>query len=103
MWQDYWKIRLSKCRERIDTIDKEIIESIECRLRECKEIAEIKANHNLPIYVPERELLVIKNRQEIGKRHGLSEDFIKELLLLIMNESKDWQAKVIGILQTIRS
>jgi len=58
------------------------------RMQVCNQIGKIKMQQNLPVYVPEREAQIIKSKQVLAKRYGLSGDYVDELFQVIMQESK---------------
>ena len=88
MWPDDWQAELSGLRNKIDRIDSVIVELVSQRMKVCEKIGEIKSEHGLPIYAPQREAEVIKNRQNFGVLHGLSEKFVRVLFRVIMHESR---------------
>lgn len=90
MWQD-WRRELNELRSQIDRLDSGIIGLIAKRMQVCRRIGEIKTKRYLPVYMPEREIRVIRNRQNLAKRFSLAEDFISKLFQLVMHESKKIQ------------
>jgi len=91
MWQKSWREKLKKLRNKINQIDFKIINLLGARMEVCRNIGIIKTQNNLPIYVPKRELEVIKNRQQNAGKKDLSDRFIKIIFRLIMTESKKIQ------------
>lgn len=86
---------LENLRERIDTIDKELIALFEERMNVVNDIAEYKINNNLPILNQNREDIVISKVKAIVKNKDYTDsaiDFIKE----IMEISKKFQQKIIS-------
>ena len=55
MSDDWWHERLSHYREVIRSMDHEILELIEKRMKACAEIGEIKIHLNKPVFDPEQE------------------------------------------------
>lgn len=53
---------LAKLRKKIDRIDRKMLALFEARLGVAKQVGDYKKERNLPIFVPEREEEVIKNR-----------------------------------------
>lgn len=95
MWQNDWEIKLKDLRNAIDGIDKQIINEIVQRVQLCERIAEIKAEHKLPIYVPWREKEILDKRCEWGLTYNLGQKFVRILFKLVMLESKRWQKELI--------
>lgn len=86
---------LENLRERIDTIDKELITLFEERMNVVNDIAEYKINNNLPILNQNREDIVISKVKAIVKNKNYTDsaiDFIKD----IMEISKKFQQKIIS-------
>lgn len=86
---------LENLRERIDTIDKELIALFEERMNVVNDIAEYKIKNNLPILNQSREDIVISKVKSIVKNKYYTDsaiDFIKD----IMEISKKFQQKIIS-------
>ena len=86
---------LENLRERIDTIDKELIALFEERMDVVNDIAEYKIKNNLPILNQNREDIVISKVKAIVKNKDYADgasDFIKD----IMEISKKFQQKLIS-------
>ena len=86
---------LENLRERIDTIDKELIALFEERMDVVNNIAEYKIKNNLPILNQSREDIVISKVKSIVKNKDYTDsaiDFIKD----IMEISKKFQQKLIS-------
>ena len=86
---------LENLRERIDTIDKELIALFEERMNVVNDIAEYKRKNNLPILKQNREDIVISKVKAIVKNNDYTDsaiDFIKD----IMEISKKFQQKLIS-------
>lgn len=86
---------LENLRERIDTIDKELIALFEERMNVVNDIAEYKIKNNLPILNQNREDIVISKVKAIVKNKDYTDsatDFIKD----IMEISKKFQQKLIS-------
>ncbi len=86
---------LENLRERIDTIDKELIALFEERMNVVNDIAEYKIKNNLPILNQSREDIVISKVKSIVKNKDYTDsaiDFIKD----IMEISKKFQQKIIS-------
>ena len=86
---------LENLRERIDTIDKELIALFEERMNIVNDIAEYKIKNNLPILNQNREDIVISKVKAIVKNNDYTDsaiDFIKD----IMEISRKFQQKIIS-------
>ena len=86
---------LENLREKIDTIDKEMIALFEKRMDIVADIAAYKIKNNLPILNQNREDIVISKVKAIVKNKDYTDsaiDFIKD----IMEISKKFQQKIIS-------
>ncbi len=85
---------LENLREKIDTIDREMIALFEKRMDVVRDIAKYKQKNNLPILNQGREDIVISKVKSIIKNNDYTDSaaaFIKE----VMEISKDLQQKII--------
>ncbi|MCK5819089.1 MAG: bifunctional chorismate mutase/prephenate dehydrogenase [Psychromonas sp.] len=78
---------LSKLRLEIDAIDQQLIELLAQRLSLVHQVGQIKAEHGMPIYAPDREAEMLKKRRADAERKGVSGDLIENLLRRIIRES----------------
>lgn len=86
---------LENLREKIDTIDKEMIALFEKRMDIVADIAAYKIKNNLPVLNQNREDIVISKVKSIVKNKDYTDsaiDFIKD----IMEISKKFQQKLIS-------
>ena len=86
---------LENLRERIDTIDKELIALFEERMNVVNDIAEYKIKNNLPILNQNREDIVISKVKAIVKNKEYTDSAI-EFIKDIMEISKKFQQKLIS-------
>ncbi len=78
---------LSKLRDKIDAVDQQIIDLLAERLRLVGEVGEVKTEHGLPIYVPEREAAMLAKRRAEAESKGVPADLIEDILRRTMRES----------------
>ncbi len=52
-------MRLDALRDRLDIIDQQILSLLSERAKVIMQVADFKRHHNIPIYVPEREVAII--------------------------------------------
>lgn len=74
-------------RKKIDSLDKALIALLGERERVVKEIGVYKAQNNIPALQADRFKQVIEKSIEAGKKEGLSEAFVTELMNAIHKES----------------
>ena len=82
-------------REKIDGIDKVLINALVERFSLVPEIAEYKKINELPISDEDREATIMKHIKDVAKKNGLNESFVEEIFLSIFNESKRLQQEFI--------
>jgi chorismate mutase/prephenate dehydratase len=87
---------LEQCRNEIDQIDQEIIALFEKRMNVSKDVILYKLEHQLVIFQPEREQIVIDknvNRIQNPALKNLAATFVQDM----MNVSKSYQASFIPL------
>lgn len=82
---------LAPLRQQIDQLDSQLVELLAARAKVTAEVGRVKQQHALPLYVPERELALIKARREQAKVAGVSEELIEDVLRRVMRESYQTQ------------
>jgi chorismate mutase len=88
--------QLSKLRDSIDEIDKDLIHILYERMKISDKIARLKKNNNITIYQRERWQEVIDNAIAEGDRLGLSTNFINNVLRAIHEESINHQDHIMN-------
>lgn len=78
---------LESKRKQIDSLDKRLFEVLGARERVVREIGVYKAKNNIPALQAARFQKVLEKGIEAGKKEGLSEEFVTELLNAIHRES----------------
>lgn|GEM_PF-1266703 len=84
-----FRMKLQEMREEIDEIDRKIIKLLERRFQIVNEIAKLKRELGLRIEDNEREASIIENCKKSSKE--LDEEFIEELMRLVISHSKKIQ------------
>jgi chorismate mutase/prephenate dehydrogenase len=74
-------------RQRIDEVDRRLLDLLEERRDLVDAVARWKTAHGAPVYVPEREAALLAARRDEAARRGLSPDLVEDLLRRIMRES----------------
>lgn len=82
---------LAPLRQQIDQLDSQLVELLAARAKVTAEVGRVKQQHALPLYVPERELALIKARREQASVAGVSPDLIEDVLRRVMRESYQTQ------------
>lgn len=78
---------LQALRDKIDQLDRDLLTLLEKRLQLVSEVGQVKHQHGLPVYVPEREAEMLAKRRYEAQAMGISPDLIEDLLRRIMRES----------------
>lgn len=89
------ELDLNTLRQEIDVIDTQLCELLEKRSRVVDLVAHYKIKHNLPVYQPEREKLVLEHKATLATTYNLDPEFLKELFMLIMKSSRKKQEHII--------
>ncbi|WP_109078731.1 bifunctional chorismate mutase/prephenate dehydrogenase [Aggregatibacter kilianii] len=79
--------RLAELRAQIDALDQELLQLLAKRQQVVHKVGEVKQQHGLPIYVPQREAEMLQRKREAAEQIGLSPNLIEDVLRRIMRES----------------
>lgn len=78
---------LDQLRDKIDSVDKQILNLLAERLALVEEVGVVKSEHGLPIYVPEREAAMLASRRLEAEKIGVPPQLIEDVLRRTMRES----------------
>ncbi|MDM5091885.1 bifunctional chorismate mutase/prephenate dehydrogenase [Aeromonas rivipollensis] len=78
---------LNALRDKIDVVDKQLIDLLAARLALVGEVGEVKSRHGLPIYAPDREASMLARRRAEAELLGVPGDLIEDVLRRVMRES----------------
>ncbi|RXJ71057.1 bifunctional chorismate mutase/prephenate dehydrogenase [Veronia nyctiphanis] len=78
---------LSRLRDEIDEVDKQMVELLAKRLSLVAEVGEVKSQHGLPIYAPDREAAMLASRRKEAESKDVPPDLIEDILRRTMRES----------------
>lgn len=78
---------MSDFRQRIDDIDRKIIELLSERFTVVREVGLFKRHHGIPVMQPERVRLVLENRALQAEQAGLSPELVRQLWTLFIEEA----------------
>ncbi len=88
---------LETFREKIDSLDQQLLELLSQRMDIVKEIGEYKRDNNVAVMQLRRWEAMIKSRIDFGKQQGLEEHYVKNLLRLVHKESVRKQAEILSM------
>lgn len=77
----------AQVRKDIDSVDSELVELMAKRLALTGKVGELKAELNLPLYVPSRETALIKNKRALAEQKNISPDLVEDVIRRIMRDS----------------
>ncbi|XAW89192.1 bifunctional chorismate mutase/prephenate dehydrogenase [Vibrio sp. CDRSL-10 TSBA] len=80
-------VELNELRDQIDAVDKQMVELLARRLALVEKVGEVKSQHGLPIYAPDREAAMLASRREEAERKGVPPQLIEDILRRTMRES----------------
>lgn len=78
---------LDNLRNQIDAVDQQLVDLLARRLALVAEVGEVKTEHGLPIYAPDREAAMLAKRREEAQNKGVPPDLIEDILRRTMRES----------------
>ena len=87
---------LGQFRERLDPIDEEISRLLGERFEICREVAEYKSEHGIPMMQPERVAEVCARYLARGAAAGLPEDFSAQLFELLIGATCKLEDELMG-------
>ncbi len=80
-------VELNELRDQIDAVDKQMVELLARRLELVEKVGEVKSQHGLPIYAPDREAAMLASRREEAEKKGVPPQLIEDILRRTMRES----------------
>ncbi|MDC5820971.1 bifunctional chorismate mutase/prephenate dehydrogenase [Vibrio europaeus] len=80
-------VELNELRDQIDAVDKQILDLLSQRLSLVEKVGEVKSEHGLPIYAPDREATMLASRREEAEKKGVPPQLIEDILRRTMRES----------------
>jgi len=85
---------LTKVRQEIDKLDKELLKLFKKRSKLVERVGIIKKKHGLPIFNKARELEIDKKLDKFAKKHGLRKTFLQKIWKTMIDEAKVIEKKV---------
>ncbi|MDN3610893.1 bifunctional chorismate mutase/prephenate dehydrogenase [Vibrio ostreicida] len=80
-------VELTQLRDQIDAVDKQIVDLLSQRLALVEKVGEVKSEHGLPIYAPDREAAMLASRRQEAEKKGVPPQLIEDILRRTMRES----------------
>ncbi|MBW2663073.1 MAG: chorismate mutase [Deltaproteobacteria bacterium] len=85
---EHWQGEMSTLRSKIDRLDNEILSLIVKRTEASRNIGKIKLSVGRPVFDPDREREVIENRINFSRALGIDDEFVRKIMILMMDYSK---------------
>ena len=83
---------LDALREQLDIIDEQILSLLSERAKVVMQVADFKRHHNIPIYVPEREVSIIERLRTINPG-PLPGDTIERIYRTVLEEMRKFESE----------
>ena len=87
---------LKPLREKIDSLDKQLVELLVEREKIVHQVADIKEEHGIPVVIPERIEVVVTQASNLAKEKGGSEYYMRQIYKRIIELSCELEEKDIG-------
>jgi len=91
---------LEDLREKIDNIDRELVETLATRMAVVEKIGEYKRDNNVTTLQVKRWDEIMKNRSELAKKLGINEEFVVEVFKLVHEESIRKQTEIMKAVES---
>lgn len=83
---------LNELRERLDAIDEQVLSLLSERARVVVQVAAFKQQHNLPVYIPEREASIIKRLRALNPG-PLGGDALERIYRTIIEAMREFESE----------
>jgi len=74
-------------RDRLDSINSQMVDLLHERMQVCMDIAELKAAHGIPMMQPQRISQVLGQLKKKSAQVGLSAEYVESIFKLIIEET----------------
>lgn len=91
------KSKLQELREKINSVDEDLLQTLASRMLLSKEIGEWKRDNNVIVFQVSRWEEILKKVLDLGETMGLNRDFVKALYVQIHDESIRAQVEVMNL------
>ena len=79
--------QIAEARQRIDSIDQQLMQLLETRFRCCLAVGELKRRYDRPVMQPSRVQEVTDRAAAAGAARGMSPEFARQMWQLIIDEA----------------
>ena len=90
----FFRNKLDELRNKIDSVDHDIIENLATRVKLIEEIGDYKEQNNVAVLQLERWNEILKSRKNWAEKVGLSQEVIAEIYTLIHADSVKRQTEI---------
>jgi chorismate mutase len=91
---------LEDLREKIDNIDRELVETLATRMAVVEKIGEYKRDNNVTTLQVKRWDEIMKNRSELARKLGINEEFVVDVFKLVHEESIRRQTEIMKAVES---
>jgi chorismate mutase len=95
------RTKLVELREKIDKIDRDLLEILADRMSVAEEIGHYKKDHNITILQSDRWDEIVHNRMKVGLEKNLTAEFVHKLFEIIHKESIHHQSRVMNVAASV--
>ena len=74
-------------RQRIDELDRQLLDVLAQRINICHEVARIKETSDTPIIQPDRVRNVVTSRRQYAIDLGVDPDFAEDIMRVVLSET----------------
>jgi chorismate mutase-like protein len=85
------KEQLDAYRQKIDQLDRRIVDLLQERARVVAQVGDVKRAANLPVTVPSREQQVIEKAQNLAKEGPLPAEAVGRIYQKLVEEMRNWE------------
>lgn len=78
---------LADLRQRIDDLDRQLVQVLAQRIAVCHEVARIKEHSDTPIIQPERVRNVLESRRQLAIDSHIDPDFVEDVMRVVLAET----------------
>jgi len=82
-----FETEINLLRNEIDEIDSQLVQLLAKRRKVTTRVGKLKSDAGMPIFVPEREALLLNRHRENAEKLGLSADLVEDILRSLMRDS----------------
>lgn len=91
---------LDELREKIDNLDRELVETLAARMAIVEKIGDYKRDNNVTTFQVKRWDEIMHSRADLAKKLGLSPDYVTEIFKIVHEESIRKQTEIMKAIES---